>query len=70
MSERIRSLSEVIREHVLFVLRVMNGHRVRTARALGIGVRTLTTRLREYGVPPRAPGLPDQSNTESGTDAG
>ena len=34
-------------------LKHYNGHRVQTARALGIGVRTLTNKLRAYGYAPR-----------------
>ena len=30
------------------------GHRERTAKALGIGVRTLCGKLRQYGYAPRA----------------
>ena len=30
-----------------------DGHRAKTAKALGIGVRTLTTKLRQYGYAPR-----------------
>jgi DNA-binding NtrC family response regulator len=35
-------------------LEQFDGHRERTAKALGIGVRTLTNKLRLYGYAPRA----------------
>jgi DNA-binding NtrC family response regulator len=31
-----------------------DGHRARTAEALGIGLRTLSGKLKEYGYAPRA----------------
>lgn len=47
-----RTLAEVEREVILATLGRNDGHRARTAAALGIGVRTLSGKLRDYGVPP------------------
>ena len=41
-----RKLIEVTLEH-------FEGHRARAAQALGIGIRTLTNKLRAYGYAPR-----------------
>jgi DNA-binding NtrC family response regulator len=41
-----RKLIEATLEHY-------GGHRAKTAEALGIGVRTLTGKLRQYGYAPR-----------------
>ncbi|MGL4514209.1 MAG: sigma-54-dependent transcriptional regulator [Lacipirellulaceae bacterium] len=49
-------LEEVERQVILATLRKHDGHRVRTAEALGIGVRTLSGKLRIYGVAPRDKG--------------
>jgi DNA-binding NtrC family response regulator len=35
-------------------LEQFGGHRARTAQALGIGIRTLSGKLKEYGYAPRA----------------
>lgn len=45
-------LSEIEREAILATLRRFEGHRQRTADALGIGVRTLSGKLRQYGYAP------------------
>jgi two-component system NtrC family response regulator/two-component system response regulator AtoC len=50
----IATLAEVERRHIEAVLARMNGHRERTAKALGIAVKTLYRKLREYGVPESA----------------
>ncbi|TWT77212.1 Transcriptional regulatory protein ZraR [Posidoniimonas polymericola] len=47
-----RTLAEIEREVILATLSRNDGHRARTAAALGIGVRTLSGKLRDYGVPP------------------
>ena len=47
------TLAEVERQVILATLQRFDGHRARTAEALGIGVRTLSGKLRDYGVPPR-----------------
>jgi DNA-binding NtrC family response regulator len=44
------TLAEVERRHIEAVLARMQGHRERTARALGIGTKTLYRKLREYEV--------------------
>lgn len=49
-SAPIATLDDVERRHIEFVLGRMNGHRERTARALGIGVKTLYRKLRGYGL--------------------
>ena len=48
------SLQEMERQLIEATLEHYGGHRERTARALGIGVRTLANKLRSYGYPPRA----------------
>ena len=45
-------LAEVERQVILATLERHEGHRARTAAALGIGVRTLSGKLRSYGVAP------------------
>ncbi len=47
------SLAQMERQMILSTLRRFDGHRSRTAKALGIGVRTLSSKLRSYGVAPR-----------------
>ncbi len=47
------TLAEMERQVILSTLQRFDGHRARTAEALGIGVRTLSGKLRDYGVPPR-----------------
>jgi DNA-binding NtrC family response regulator len=46
------SLAEVERRMILATLARFDGHRQKTADALGIGVRTLSGKLRSYGVAP------------------
>lgn len=46
------TLAEVEKQTILRTLERNDGHRARTAAALGIGVRTLSGKLRDYGVPP------------------
>ncbi len=48
------SLQEMERQLIEATLEQFGGHREKTAKALGIGVRTLTNKLRSYGYPPRA----------------
>jgi DNA-binding NtrC family response regulator len=43
-------LADIEREHILKVLGRMDGHRERTAEALGIHARTLRRKLQEYGI--------------------
>jgi DNA-binding NtrC family response regulator len=47
------SLQEMERRLIEATLEHYGGHRARTARALGIGVRTLCGKLRQYGYAPR-----------------
>jgi DNA-binding NtrC family response regulator len=47
------SLQQMERKLIEATLDQFDGHRVRTAQALGIGVRTLTNKLRAYGYAPR-----------------
>ncbi len=46
------SLQEMEQRLIEATLDHYGGHRARTAKALGIGVRTLTTKLRQYGYAP------------------
>lgn len=48
-----KSLAEMERDMILATLAEFDGHRAKTAEALGIGVRTLSGKLRDYGVAPR-----------------
>lgn len=47
------SLQEMERQLIEATLEQFDGHREKTAQALGIGVRTLTNKLRSYGYAPR-----------------
>lgn len=47
------SLEEMERKMIEATLERFGGHRVKTAKALGIGVRTLSGKLRQYGYAPR-----------------
>ncbi|MBL9122144.1 MAG: sigma-54-dependent Fis family transcriptional regulator [Planctomycetaceae bacterium] len=51
-------LSAVERRHIEATLERFQGHRARTAQALGIGVRTLSAKLKEYGTQPAAGAVP------------
>lgn len=44
------SMSDVERLHIMNTLRMCGGNREKTAKALGIGARTLYRKLREYGL--------------------
>ncbi|GAB6165414.1 sigma 54-interacting transcriptional regulator [Thermostilla marina] len=48
------SLEEMERKLIEATLAKFDGHREKTAKALGIGVRTLSSKLRQYGYAPRA----------------
>jgi len=48
------SLQEMERKLIEATLAHFDGHRAKTARALGIGLRTLSGKLKEYGYAPRA----------------
>lgn len=47
------SLEEMERRLIEATLQQYGGHREKTAKALGIGVRTLSGKLRQYGYAPR-----------------
>ncbi len=51
------SLQETERRLIEATLDHFDGHRAKTAKALGIGVRTLSGKLRQYGYAPRAKSL-------------
>lgn len=51
-----RSLREIERQHIESTLERCGGHRGRTAEVLGIGARTLSAKLKEYGQPPSGKG--------------
>jgi len=51
------SLQETERRLIEATLEHYGGHRAKTAEALGIGVRTLSGKLRQYGYAPRAKSL-------------
>ncbi len=45
------TMADVERLHIMNTLRMFGGNREKTAKALGIGARTLYRKLREYGIP-------------------
>ena len=47
------SLQDMERKLIEATLEQFGGHRAKTAQALGIGVRTLSGKLRAYGYAPR-----------------
>jgi DNA-binding NtrC family response regulator len=49
----VRTLDEAERRLIVATLEQFDGHREKTAKALGIGVRTLSGKLRAYGYAPR-----------------
>jgi DNA-binding NtrC family response regulator len=44
----LRTLEEIEREAIIGALQKFSGHRQKTARALGIGVRTLGLKLKKW----------------------
>ena len=48
------SLHEMERKLIEATLERFGGHRAKTAEALGIGIRTLSGKLKAFGYPPRA----------------
>jgi DNA-binding NtrC family response regulator len=50
------TLREAERQLILTTLEHFGGHRARTAEALGIGLRTLTSKIQQYGDEARAAG--------------
>jgi DNA-binding NtrC family response regulator len=59
------SMQEMERKLIEATLERFDGHRARTAEALGIGIRTLSGKLREYGYAPRAK-TPAKTLTKAG----
>ncbi|MEX2167723.1 MAG: sigma-54 dependent transcriptional regulator [Pirellulales bacterium] len=55
------SLADLERKHIVATLEKFGGHRARTAAALGIGVRTLSGKLRDYGFAPREKAFADSN---------
>jgi transcriptional regulator of acetoin/glycerol metabolism len=49
-SDRVATIDEVVRRHILHVLQLTGFHKSRTAQLLGIDRTTLWKKLREYGV--------------------
>jgi DNA-binding NtrC family response regulator len=47
-----RPMAEIEREAILRTLELTKGHRARAAQLLGIGLRTLQRKLKEYGAVP------------------
>jgi DNA-binding NtrC family response regulator len=47
------TLDEIERRTIVATLERFGGHRAKTAEALGIGIRTLSGKLRSYGYAPR-----------------
>lgn len=47
------NLAEMERRLIEATLEHYSGHRAQTANALGIGIRTLTNKMRAYGYAPR-----------------
>jgi len=48
------NLDDMERKLIESTLERFNGHRAKTAQALGIGIRTLSGKLKAYGYAPRA----------------
>ncbi len=58
------SLEEMERRLIEATLEHFAGHRAKTAKALGIGLRTLSGKLRQYGYAPRE--VPSGCGKEAG----
>lgn len=58
------SLEDMERQMIVATLEHFEGHRAKTAEALGIGVRTLSGKLRSYGYAPRANSFRDRSTKD------
>lgn len=68
------TLEQLERETIIAALRFYQGSRVRTARALGMGQRTLTNKINLYRkqgetVPPPYPGESDEGQRESASES-
>ncbi len=57
-------LEELERQMILATLEHYGGHRARTAEALGIGVRTLSGKLRAYGFAPHTKEFSEEGNRQ------
>jgi transcriptional regulator with PAS, ATPase and Fis domain len=44
----ISTMAKVERDHIFFVLKYHEGNRTKTAKTLGIGIRTLQRKLKKY----------------------
>jgi DNA-binding NtrC family response regulator len=64
------SLADVERRHIELMLEHFGGHREKTARALGIGVRTLSGKLRQYGYAAREKTFAARSQIDAATRLG
>ncbi len=49
-TSEIRTLDEVYKDHLIDTLRRLHGNKEQTAKALGITVKTIYNKLREYGL--------------------
>ena len=52
-AERLQSLDEIERRHVLHVLTALRGNRDETSRVLGISRRTLSRMIQRWNLPRR-----------------
>jgi len=59
------SLGEMERQMIVATLEHFEGHRAKTAEALGIGVRTLSGKLRMYGYAPHAKSFAAAANRQN-----
>ena len=48
------TLSELNRKHLEDALALAEGNRTNAAKVLGISVRTVRNKIRQYGLPPRS----------------
>lgn len=55
------SIAEVERAHLENILTLTHGNRTRAAAMLGISLRTMRNRIRQYGLPPRTYGQRSQA---------
>ena len=58
------SLEDVEKKMILATLEHFGGHRAKAAKSLGIGVRTLSGKLRNYGFAPRAKSFGESADAE------
>ena len=60
------SLEDMEKKLILATLEHFGGHRAKTAKSLGIGVRTLSGKLRSYGFAPRTKSFSDAESATGG----